>query len=298
METGTARSRVESDLTVIDTGPDGQDRSTLFARPRGAGRGRPLLAFATVLGVCAMLVAAAPGALHTQRLSPSLCRTVGGGKFVPIPGFPGERIDRRLLPDVRWLVRKYGLFITDGFSRDPVHSASGEHPLGLALDIVPNVAAGGNWRSVTSLALWAEPRQSAPRAPFRWVGYNGDAGHGRGHHLHLSWNHSPNTTFGKPVRVVYTRICPQPIGDGGGGSGGDGGGTADGDQSGGGGGGNQDGGGNGGGGGGNAPNGGSSGGGAGDTGGNEPGRPEPDPPEDGGVDADGPGGSGGGIKPT
>ncbi len=294
METGSAQPGVEFGLTVTGTGPEGQDRSTLFARPREAGRGWPLAAFATVLGVCTMLAAdAAPGALHTQRLSPSLCRTVGGGKFVPIPGFPGERIDRRLLPDVRWLVRKYGIFVTDGFSRDPVHSASGEHPLGLALDIVPNVAAGGSWRSVTSLALWAEPRQSAPRAPFRWVGYNGDAGHGRGHHLHLSWNHSPNTTFGEPVRVVYTRVCPRPVGGGSGsGGGGDGtGGGGGGSNTGGGGGGSgpNAGGGNGG---GNGPN-----AGGGVTGGNEPGRPPPDPPENGGIGAGDPGGSGGGIKP-
>ena len=26
--------------------------------------------------------------------------------------------------------------------------------------------------------------------PFRWVGYDGDAGHGCGNHLHLSWNHA------------------------------------------------------------------------------------------------------------
>ena len=207
------------------------------------------------------LAAGADGALHAERLSPTLCKTVGGGRFVPIPGFPGERIDRRLLPDVRWLVRRYNLFITDGFSRDPVHSASGEHPLGLALDIVPNKPAGGSWRSVTALALWAEPRQAAPRAPFRWVGYDGDAGHGRGHHLHLSWDHSPNTTFGRPVRVVYTRICPQPIGadgDEGGGGGGDGDGAD---------------------------------GGGGDTGGGEAGKPPQKPPPDGGI-------GGGGVQPT
>ncbi len=51
----------------------------------------------------------------------------------------------------------------------------------------------------------------------RWVGYNGDANHGRGNHLHLSWSHSNNTTPRKPAKVVYTRICP---GDGGGGGGG------------------------------------------------------------------------------
>ena len=68
------------------------------------------------------------------------------------------------------------MFITDGYSMGDVHAANGEHPLGLALDIVPDFDEGGTWADITSLALWAEPRQNRPRAPFRWVGYNGDAG--------------------------------------------------------------------------------------------------------------------------
>ena len=45
------------------------------------------------------------------------------------------------------------------------------------------------------LALWAEPVQNQPVPPFRWVGYDGDAGHGCGNHLHLSWNHAPAAQF-------------------------------------------------------------------------------------------------------
>ena len=52
---------------------------------------------------------------------------------------------------------------------------------------------------MTRLARWAEPRQNRPRAPFRWVGYNGDANHGCGHHLHLSWSHA---------EVARYRIAP------------------------------------------------------------------------------------------
>jgi hypothetical protein len=151
-------------------------------------------------------IAAASAKMKSER-SAGICITTGGGKFVDIPGFPGERIDRRLLPDVRRLIRRYDIFITDGFSTDPVHSSKGEHPLGLALDIVPNKAAGGTWKKVDRLARWAEPSQDRPRAPFRWVGYDGDSGHGRGHHLHLSWNHAGGS-FGKPVRTVYTLRCP------------------------------------------------------------------------------------------
>lgn len=176
---------------------------------------RPREAIST-LWVVAMVVAAlaAPLALagkgkrmHSTKLAPKLCETTGGGKFVKVPGFPGERIDRRLLSDVKWLQRRYKIFVTDGFSTSDVHAWNGEHPIGLALDIVPNKAAGGTWRDITRLANWAEPRQDRPRTPFRWVGYDGDSGHGRGHHLHLSWNHSM-TKPERPAQTVYTVRCP------------------------------------------------------------------------------------------
>lgn len=167
-----------------------------------------LLFPALLLVVAALVVASANGAMRSERVQPKLCHTVGGGKFVEIPGFPGEMIDRRLLRDVERMVRKYKVMITDGYSLDPIHSANGEHPLGLAVDIVPNKAAGGRWKDVGRLARWAEPVQDQPRAPFRWVGYNGDLAHGRGHHLHLSWAHG-KSKYGKPAREVYTTKCPK-----------------------------------------------------------------------------------------
>lgn len=202
-----------------------------------------------VLAVAAVaaLVPASPSSARMQsvEVSSKVCQTTGGGKFVDIPGFPGERIDRRLLQDIKFLRRKYNIFITDGYSTDPVHSANGEHPRGLALDIVPNFAAGGNWNDIDRLARWAEPSQNQPRSPFRWVGYDGDSNHGRGHHLHLSYNHS-GSAFGEPARTIWSVKCPKPAGDGepdrdndgdGGGGGSDGGGISAGDGGGGGGGG-------------------------------------------------------------
>jgi hypothetical protein len=112
----------------------------------------------------------------------------GRGKIVAIPGFPGERVDRRLLPDIRWLRAKYHIAITDGYALSG-HAPGGEHPIGEAIDIVPG--PGGSWNDIDRLAKFAEPRQNNPRAPWRWVGYNGDANHGRGNHLHLSWRHAP-----------------------------------------------------------------------------------------------------------
>jgi hypothetical protein len=162
-----------------------------------------------VLGVAlaTLLVATALGKMSSVRLDRHLCETTHGGKFVDIPGFPGEQIDRRLLPDIRWMVRKYNIFVLDGYALTG-HAWNGEHPIGLALDIAPNKASGGSWREIAHLARWAEPEQNDPRPPFRWVGWNGDEDHGRGDHLHLSWMHS-ETERGNPARVVYTRKCPE-----------------------------------------------------------------------------------------
>lgn len=130
-----------------------------------------------------------------------LRRITGGGRFVAIPGQPGMRVDRRILPDVLYLVRRFHLRVTDGYSLSSVHAFLGEHPLGLGVDFVPG--PGGSWNQVDRFARWAEPRQDHPRWPFRWVGYNGDYNHGRGNHLHLSWQHTPGRR-GVPVASVWT----------------------------------------------------------------------------------------------
>ncbi len=146
--------------------------------------------------------------MQSTKIRKHLCETVGGGRFVGIRGFPGESIDRRLLPDIGWMKRRFDIFITDGYSTSSIHSANGEHPIGLALDIVPYWSKGGNWSKIARLAHKAEPHQNEPRPPWRWVGWNGDYNHGRGNHLHLSNMHS-YTPFGEPARVVYTRKCPE-----------------------------------------------------------------------------------------
>jgi hypothetical protein len=133
----------------------------------------------------------------------------GGGRFVPILGQAWARVDRRILPDVLFLIRRYHVLVGDGYATTG-HEPHGEHPLGLAVDLYPG--PGGSWRQVARLAKWAEPRQNHTRPPFRWVGFNGDANHGdpqhcrirRGcpPHLHLSWDHSPGKPR-HPVRRVW-----------------------------------------------------------------------------------------------
>jgi len=142
--------------------------------------------------------------MKSERISKNLCKTTGGGKFVRAKGTGGIKIDKRLVPDIRWMKRKFNLSFGDGYAVSG-HAAGGEHPIGLAADIFPG---GSSWNKVDKLAKLAEPRQDRPRLPWRWVGYNGDAGHGRGNHLHLSWGHSNRTTPGKPARWVLTRSCP------------------------------------------------------------------------------------------
>ncbi len=138
-----------------------------------------------------------------------LMRVTGGGRFVSLPGQTWVRVDRRILADVLYLVRRYHVRITEGFGTVG-HEPFGEHPLGLGVDIEPG--AGGTWADVSRLARWAEPRQYHPRSPFRWVGWNGDYNHGhpslckrsRGcaPHLHLSGSHSPGPPR-RPVRAVW-----------------------------------------------------------------------------------------------
>ncbi|MDQ3760005.1 MAG: hypothetical protein M3331_08705 [Actinomycetota bacterium] len=155
-----------------------------------------------------------------MKLDKNLCKTTGGGKFVRIPHGGGARIDRRLLPDVKWMRGKFNIGIGDGYAPTG-HAPSGEHPIGLALDIFSGNGRSSGWDKIDRLARLAEPRQNQPKLPWRWVGYDGDAGHGRGHHLHLSWGHNDNTTPREPAKWVLTRICPgSGSQDGGGGGGG------------------------------------------------------------------------------
>jgi hypothetical protein len=134
------------------------------------------------------------------------------GKIVPIPASipheAGDMVDRRIIPDLRWIAAHYPIYITDGYSGplpngqhvgcNRCHTPGSDHYNGLAVDIVPvngGTTCNSSWAPITRLAHWAEPVQNHPVPPFRWVGYDGDAGHGCGNHLHLSWNHAPAAEY-------------------------------------------------------------------------------------------------------
>lgn len=121
-----------------------------------------------------------------------------------VSAVPGTRCDARIVPDVAYLARRFAVLVTSCYAPSG-HEATGEHPLGAAIDAGPRRAS---WRGVERLARFAGWRPScaasgvAPacaRPPFRFVGYNGFPHHGDpahcvpcagGPHIHLSWHTS------------------------------------------------------------------------------------------------------------
>jgi hypothetical protein len=167
------------------------------------GAKRKLISVASALALACAVWTATAGA------GPASVRIVSvPGQIVAIPAAipheEGDMIDSRLIPDLRWIAARFPIYITDGYS-GPLpngeyagchrcHVAHSDHYNGLAVDIVPlngGTKCDASWTPITRLAHWAEPVQNRPVAPFRWVGYDGDAGHGCGNHLHLSWEHAP-----------------------------------------------------------------------------------------------------------
>jgi hypothetical protein len=159
---------------------------------------------------CALLSLALCGCVWTagaQAGPPSTRLAYAAGEIVPIPAAipheEGDMVDRRIVPDLRWIAQRFPIYVTDGYS-GPLpngehvgchgcHVRHSDHYNGLAVDIVALHGDGHcdqTWRGITRLAEWAEPTQNHPAPPFRWVGYDGDAGHGCGNHLHLSWEHA------------------------------------------------------------------------------------------------------------
>lgn len=161
---------------------------------------------------CTALLCLLTGASAAEAPPSSTRLLYAPGKIVPIPASipheEGDMVDRRIVPNLRWIAQRYPIYVSDGYS-GPLpngehvgchgcHVKHSDHYNGLAVDIVPlesSPRCDSHWSAITRLARWAEPRQNRPVLPFRWVGYNGDAGHGCGHHLHLSWNHAPARQF-------------------------------------------------------------------------------------------------------
>src|SRR3954453_11742687 len=103
---------------------------------------------ATVLA-CAVL---AVFAVTQADAGTTTARTVyAAGKIVPIPASipheEGDMVDRRILPDLRWIAQRYPIYVTDGYSGplpsgahvgcDECHVKGSDHYNGVAVDLVP-----------------------------------------------------------------------------------------------------------------------------------------------------------------
>jgi hypothetical protein len=175
---------------------------------RGASRWYAARANLEALAALA-LIAIGVWALSSADAGPAKTHIVyGHGRIVPIPASvpheAGDMVDNRIVPDLVWIAQRYPIYVTDGYSGplpggghagcNRCHTRGSDHYNGLAVDLVPiegGTTCNAKWAPITRLAHWAEPSQEHPVPPFRWVGYDGDAGHGCGNHLHLSWNHAP-----------------------------------------------------------------------------------------------------------
>jgi hypothetical protein len=158
------------------------------------------------LSICGLWTASANAAPASTRI------VYAAGTIVPIPASvpheEGDMVDNRIVPDLVWIAQHFPIYVTDGYSGPlpngehvgchDCHVKHSDHYNGLAVDVVPVNGDGkcdSTWRGITRLAHWAEPQQNRPVPPFRWVGYEGDAGHGCGNHLHLSWEHAAAPQF-------------------------------------------------------------------------------------------------------
>jgi hypothetical protein len=189
---------------------------------------RRILRIAALTAFCSLWAAPPAGAAP-----PPSRFAYTGAEIVPIPASipheEGDMVDRRIVPNLRWIAQRFPIYVTDGYSgRLPgsgehvgcrgCHVTGSDHHNGLAVDIVALNGRGGcdrAWRGITRLAMWAEPQQNRPVPPFRWVGYDGDAGHGCGHHLHLSWEHAAVRQFQlaewvEVFSVSFQGVAPRP----------------------------------------------------------------------------------------
>jgi hypothetical protein len=140
-----------------------------------------------------------------------------GRWLAPVPG-TAAICDSRIVPDVVALMQRYRLAAGDCFSLTG-HAHDGEHPLGLAVDVMPG--PGGSWDLVAQAARdlgWSPSCGASGCAgllpsPFRFIGYNGYPGHGdpahagANAHMHLSWQHTPAAP-GTPAARVQTLLPP------------------------------------------------------------------------------------------
>jgi hypothetical protein len=155
-----------------------------------------------------------------RRFAPLPARAMDGGRGPAL-------VDARILPDVVWILRTYGLRVTAG--RETGHLSHGD---GTAVDMVP--ADGNDQQAWDNSALrlareigWIPScgdNGTAPVCPLkpwaRFVGYNGYPNHGDpAHtgpmaHIHVSWSASASGAAALSPPNDWVRVFPIPIAGG------------------------------------------------------------------------------------
>lgn len=195
-----ARVGEEDDEVIIPLAPHRRDRAkSLIKQTQG------LIGHFDNGGMIDRAYVTARGAYDMARQS-----FANGGKtskvgaasgIVPIPrqfwatGSP-EAINEGIYPQLMTILRKFHASVYDGFAKSG-HAGASDHYWGGAVDLVPG--SGGSWQLLDQLARWAGWRPNHPSVsggPFRWVGWNTEANHGTGNHLHLSWRRELGARLG------------------------------------------------------------------------------------------------------
>jgi hypothetical protein len=104
----------------------------------------------------------------------------GGSWLATVPG-TGIQCDRRIVPNVATILERYHAHLTACYAASG-HASDGEHPLGLAVDLVPQPPS--SWAQMERLARDSGWRESCATSgcagqtgtAFRFVGYNGYVG--------------------------------------------------------------------------------------------------------------------------
>ena len=101
--------------------------------------------------------------------------------IVAIPGFPGERADRCVLPQIAALVAMYGVRVSDCYGQG--HRSPGHTQEGTACDMTGPIPS-------TDAAVAALTRAGRTVIYDGRFGSKALANHGPGHHLHVEFNRS------------------------------------------------------------------------------------------------------------
>ena len=179
---------------IVDYAEEVMSRAVSYGFGQGGGESG-----ASLGGACAASVDAGAGPLGPVH------KAFAPRRLAALPAdvsaYAGITCDARIVPGVVYLARRFGILVSSCYSPSG-HEATGEHPLGAAIDAGPR---DGDWSRTERLARAAGWKPScaasgvAPtcaRPPFRFVGYNGYPSHGDplhcvpcsgGPHIHISW---------------------------------------------------------------------------------------------------------------